>query len=72
MEKTNSWTKLSRDDVMSFCDKYIDYLNASKTERLCVKNAEVMALEAGDVIDVTGYLYWYNGANTHITSVTVK
>ncbi len=32
----------------------------------------VEALEAGDVIDVEGFLYWYNGANPHITNVTVK
>ena len=32
----------------------------------------VAALQAGDVIDVTGFLYWYEGVNTHITSVTVK
>lgn len=33
---------------------------------------EVGALKAGDVIDVEGYVYWYQGVNTHITSVTVK
>ena len=27
-------------------------------------------LKAGDVVDIEGFLYWYNGANTHITSVT--
>lgn len=47
MEKVNSWTKLKHDDVMCFCDKYIDYLNNSKTERLAVKNAEKLALESG-------------------------
>ena len=31
----------------------------------------VQALEAGDVIDVEGFLYWYNGVNTHITSISV-
>ena len=29
----------------------------------------VGALAAGDVIDVTGFLYWWNGPNTHITAV---
>ena len=29
-------------------------------------------LKAGDVVDVEGFLYWYNGVNTHITGVTVK
>ena len=32
----------------------------------------VMALEIGDVVDIEGFLYWYEGVNTHITSVTVK
>ena len=30
----------------------------------------VEALNAGDVIDMEGYLYWYEGANPHITAVT--
>ena len=29
-------------------------------------------INAGDVIDVEGFVYWYNGINTHITKVTVK
>ena len=29
----------------------------------------VMALEVGEVIDVTGFLYWYEGMNPHITSI---
>ncbi len=33
--------------------------------------AAVGALEAGDVVNVEGFLYWYEGVNTHITSVTV-
>ena len=32
----------------------------------------VGALKAGDVIDVEGFLYWYNGPNPHVTKVTVK
>lgn len=32
----------------------------------------VLGLKAGDVIDMEGFLYWYEGANPHITSVTVK
>ena len=30
----------------------------------------VEGLQIGDKIDVTGFLYWYNGANPHIISVT--
>ena len=32
----------------------------------------VSGLKTGDVVDVEGFLYWYEGVNTHITSVTVK
>lgn len=30
----------------------------------------VESLKVGDVIDMEGFLYWYNGVNPHITSVT--
>ena len=29
----------------------------------------VKALNVGDVVDLEGFLYWYNGANPHITAV---
>ncbi len=32
----------------------------------------VKALNVGDTVDLTGFLYWYQGVNPHITSVTVK
>ena len=32
----------------------------------------VQALSLGDIVDVEGFLYWYEGPNTHITGVTVK
>ena len=32
----------------------------------------VEGLKVGDTIDCEGFLYWYNGVNPHITSVTVK
>lgn len=32
----------------------------------------VQALKIGDTIDMEGFLYWYEGANPHITAVTVK
>ncbi len=42
---------------------------------LCDKStdvyAAVQALNVGDAIDMEGFLYWYNGVNPHITSVTV-
>jgi len=27
-------------------------------------------LQVGDVVDVEGFVYWYNGINTHITGIT--
>ena len=39
------------------CDNTTDVYNA------------VEALSIGDVIDLEGFLYWYEGANPHITSV---
>ncbi len=32
----------------------------------------VKALNIGDVIDLEGFLYWYNGANPHITAVIAE
>ena len=32
--------------------------------------AAVGALQAGDTVDIDGFLYWYEGVNTHITGVT--
>ena len=34
--------------------------------------AAVKALEIGQTVDMEGFLYWYEGVNPHITSVTVK
>ena len=48
MEKTNAWTKIkSKKDVMDFCDEYIDFLNNSKTERVCVNTCISLAENAG-------------------------
>ena len=47
----------------SFCVER--YLTDPETEVY----AAVGALNAGDVVDVTGFVYWYNGVNTHITTV---
>ena len=32
----------------------------------------VKALKLGDTVDMEGFLYWYEGVNPHITSLTVK
>lgn len=43
---------------------------------LCDNTTDVYAavknLQVGDTVDMEGFLYWYNGVNPHITSVTVK
>ena len=43
---------------------------------LCDKDSDVYktveGLNVGDVVDLEGFLYWYEGVNPHITSVTVK
>lgn len=43
---------------------------------LCDSSSEVYQtvknLKVGDTIDAEGFLYWYEGVNPHITSVTVK
>ena len=42
------------------CDNTTDVYNA------------VEALNIGDTVDMEGFLYWYEGANPHVTSITVK
>ncbi|MBO4931996.1 MAG: hypothetical protein J6I42_07410, partial [Clostridia bacterium] len=32
----------------------------------------VQGLNVGDTIDLEGFLYWYEGAQPHVTSVIVK
>ncbi len=43
---------------------------------LCDSSTEVYqtveGLQIGDTVDMEGFLYWYEGVNPHITSVTVK
>lgn len=43
---------------------------------LCGNDTDVYAavegLNVGDTVDMEGFLYWYEGVNPHITSVTVK
>ena len=43
---------------------------------LCDNTTDVYAavknLKVGDTVDMEGFLYWYEGVNPHITSVTVK
>ena len=50
--------------------------NVTVESYLCDNTTDVYAavknLKIGDVIDMEGYLYWYEGVNPHITAVTVK
>ncbi len=48
-----------------FCVEY--YLTGEDTDVY----KTVGELEAGDVVDVEGFLYWYQGPNPHITAITV-
>jgi DNA/RNA endonuclease YhcR with UshA esterase domain len=58
------YVTLSKNETnYSFCIEV--YLTGTTTE---VYQA-VGALKAGDIIDVEGFLYWYEGVNTHITAV---
>ena len=59
---------ISKDNVnYTFCVEY--YLTNADSE---VYKA-VEALVAGDVVDIEGFVYWYeNSLNTHITKVTKK
>ena len=61
-------------------DLYFNVSIDGKTYTFCVESyltgdgtdvyEAVEALNVGDVIDLEGFLYWYNGAQPHITSVT--
>lgn len=63
-------------------DLYITCMQGDVEVNLCVENyltgpdSEIYktagALVEGDVIDVEGFLYWYEGANPHVTSITVE
>ena len=66
-DKTDDlYFKVSKDgQVYDFCVEY--YLCNEETE---VYQA-VEALNVGDVVDLEGFLYWYEGPNPHITALTV-
>ncbi len=61
-------------------DIYVDFTLGENTYSFCVENYHngpdtdvykaVQALQIGDVVDVEGFLYWYNGPNVHITAVS--
>ena len=51
-------------EVFNFCVEF--YLTGKDTDSY----KAVEGLQVGDVVDVEGFLYWYEGPNTHITGVT--
>ena len=63
-------------------DIYLTFTYGEKDHNFCVEvyltgtETEVYKtageLVEGDVVDIEGFVYWYNGINTHITKVTVK
>ena len=67
VDKTDDlYFKVSKDgNTYNFCVEF--YLTGQDTD---VYKA-VEGLKVGDVIDLEGFLYWYEGANPHITSVTI-
>ncbi len=50
----------------NFCVEY--YLCNETTDAY----KAVQGLKIGDVVDIEGFLYWYNDVNPHVTSVVVK
>lgn len=60
-------------------DIYVTFTKGDATLEACVEvyltgtetdvYTTVGTLTEGDVVDVEGFLYWYNGANPHITSI---
>ena len=61
-------------------DIYVDFTLGEATYSFCVERyltgpetevyTTVGTLEVGDVVNMEGFLYWYDNAQTHVTSVT--
>ena len=61
------WITFSRDGLT------LDYaIEAYLTGPDSQVYSDVSELKNGDVVDIEGFLYWYSGANTHITKVTQR
>ena len=58
-------TLVHGEDDYDFCVEF--YLTGSDTDVY----KTVGELKVGDIVDVEGFVYWYNGANPHITSIKV-
>ena len=63
-------------------DLYFNVSKDGKTYTFCVESylcgsdtdvyKAVEGLKVGDTVDVEGFMYWYEGPQPHVTSVTVK
>ncbi len=74
-------TEISYKDGTPGDDIYVSFKQGTKTGSFCVeryltapttdlyKMFTENKVVVGDVVDIEGFLYWYNGANTHITSI---
>ena len=62
-------------------DIYVTVKQGDKSFSFCVESDLIApetdvykafaTLKAGDAVDITGFVYWYNGVNTHITAVAL-
>lgn len=62
-------------------DLYVSFSDGTNTLSACVESylcdkdsdvyKAVKALKVGDKVNLEGFLYWYNGAQPHLTKVTV-
>jgi len=65
-EGSDLYFNVSNDGAITFTFTVESYLTDSSTDVY----AAVKNLQIGDKIDLEGFLYWYEGVNPHITSVT--
>ena len=82
MYRKNAWEKYDEaalNEVMSFNEGYKDYLSASKTERLAVKNAVALAeakgfksIEAFDTLKPGDKVYFVNKKKNFVCAVCEK
>jgi len=62
-------------------DIYVDVLKGDAKYSFCVESSLTASdtevykafetLKAGDIVDIEGFIYWYQGVNTHITAIKV-
>ena len=62
--------------VTGFKSEWSGEVEITDESYLCDKDSDVYKavqnLKVGDVVDMEGFLYWYEGVNPHITSVSVQ